>query len=134
MPDAIHQYQMAVGIKDDSAMETNLANGYAAINDLDDAVKAYRRAIELNPANPNPHCNLGITLMRQGKLDEAVKEFMTTIRVDPYGPNGRQGLYKALKAMGINPEEPDQPEVRGKYDFDLDEALRMLRSQPPAGQ
>ncbi len=39
---------------------------------LDEAVSAYRNAIELHPAFADAYNNLGVALRRQGKLDEAL--------------------------------------------------------------
>jgi tetratricopeptide (TPR) repeat protein len=134
MPDAIHQYQMAVGIKDDSAMETNLANAYEQVKDFDDAIKTYRHAIELNTQNASAHCNLGYALMQLGRVDDAIPEFMETIREDPRMPQGRGDLAQALKIKGINPEDPNAPAPGGKYSFDVNEALQLLRSGPMPDQ
>ena len=39
---------------------------------LDEAIAAYRKAIELDPKYARAHCNLGNALRKQGKLDEAI--------------------------------------------------------------
>jgi tetratricopeptide (TPR) repeat protein len=136
MDEAVHQYEIAVGIKDDSAMDTNLANAYEQVGRYDDAVKTYRHAIELNPTNASAHCNLGYALMQQGKIDEAIPEFMLTIQQDPGMPQGRADLTQALKMKGIDPNNPDPATLRGEYPFDAEKAVMMLHGgpQPPPGQ
>jgi tetratricopeptide (TPR) repeat protein len=135
MPHAIEQFRIAVGIKDDSAMETNLANAYEQTGQFDLAIDTYKKAINLATSlgtqNASAHCNLGYALMQEGKIDEAIPEFMETMKEDPGMPQGRTDLMQALRAKGIDPEAPDQPELRGKLNFDLDEALRLLKSGPP---
>jgi tetratricopeptide (TPR) repeat protein len=44
-------------------------------NQLDDAIQAYRRAIELKPDRGETHCNLGGVLQRQGKYSESLAEY-----------------------------------------------------------
>jgi len=94
--EAIKEYETAVQLHDDSAMDTNLANAYTVAKRYDDAIKTYRHAIELNPSNASAHCNLGYALMQQGKLDDAIEEFKTTIKIDPAMPQGKQDLQQAL--------------------------------------
>jgi hypothetical protein len=105
--EAIQQYEMAVKIKDDSAMETNLANVYEQVKRYDDAIKAYQHALTLNPKNPSAHCNLGWALMQQGKIDEAIIEFQKTIELDPDMPMAKSDLQKALEMK--NSQDPLRP-------------------------
>ena len=128
MDDAIHQYETAVGIKEDSAMETNLANAYAQAKRFDDAVRTYRKALVLKPDNASAHCNLGYMLMQQGRVDEAIKEFMQTIETDPRMPQGWGDFVQALRIRGIN---PDAPVLSGTYGFNINEAMELLKHRPP---
>ena len=128
MPDAINQYETAVNIKDDSAMETNLANAYEQVKRFDDAIRTYKHALDLNDGNASAHCNLGYALMQQGRVDEAIPQFMKTIELDPAMPQGRADLIQALKIKGIN---PDAPEVTGSYPFDANQALNLIRISTP---
>jgi tetratricopeptide (TPR) repeat protein len=125
MDEAIKQYEIAVAIKDDTAMRTNLANAYAQVKQYDKAIKNYLRAIELNDNNASAHCNLGFALMQEGKTDEAIPEFMRTIEVDPQMPQGRADLAQALRLKGIDPNAP-MPTGR-KESFDLQKALELLK-------
>ena len=131
MDDAIREYETAVGIKDDSAMRTNLANAYEQVGNFDKAVENYNHALAMNPDNASAHCNLGYALMRQGKVDEAIPEFMKTIEIDPHMPQGRTDLIQALKFKGVNFAAPD---LSGSYSFDLGKALELLQqTAPPPG-
>ena len=133
MQQAIREYQTAVGIKDDSAMETNLANAYEQVHDFPNAISTYQHALTLNPDNASAHCNLGYALMQQGRVDEAIPEFMNTIIMDPRMPQGPADLRQALRIKGIDPAAPPPP---GTYKFDVQKAIDLLRSepQPPPGQ
>ena len=50
---------------------------------LDEAVAAYRQAIQLEPTHALAHCNLGNALRKQGKLTEAVAAYHKAIRIKP---------------------------------------------------
>jgi len=94
--EAIKEDETAVKLKDDAAMDTNLANAYLEAKLYDDAIKTYRHAIELDPTNASAHCNLGYALMQHGEVDDAIKEFQETIKIDPNMPQGQQDLKQAL--------------------------------------
>ena len=128
MKDAIPQFETAVKIKDDSAMDTNLANAYEQVGEFDQAIDKYKHALELNPGNASAHCNLGYALMKMGRIDEAIPQFMTTIQLDPGMPQGRSDLIEALRAKGVNLDAPDMSKP---YSFDLQKAMDLLRSGPP---
>lgn len=103
--EAIEQFEAAVKIKDDSAIDVNLANAYEQVKRYDDAIKTYRHAIELNPNNPSAHCNLGYSLMQEGKVEEAIPEFRKTIELDPNMPEAKSDLEKALQMMQVKGEK-----------------------------
>lgn len=97
MDQAIEQYKLAVRIKDDSAMETNLANAYQQTGQTDLAIKAYNHAIELNPENASAYCNLGYVLMRKGQIDAAIAAFRRATQLDPQMPQAKSDLQRALE-------------------------------------
>jgi tetratricopeptide (TPR) repeat protein len=130
MKDAIEQYETATRIKDDSAMDTNLANAYEGVGRYDDAIRTYEHALQLSETNASAHCNLGYALMKTGHLDEAIGHFMRTIEIEPSMGPGRSDLAKALEMHGIDPNSPIQT---GTYPFDLQKALQLLRAGPPPG-
>ncbi len=51
--------------------------------DYKNALKVYRRAIELEPNNAKIHCNLGFLLWGLGELTEAIKEYELAIKYAP---------------------------------------------------
>ena len=51
--------------------------------DYVNALKVYRRAIELQPTNAKIHCNLGFLLWGLGNLTEAISEYELSIKYDP---------------------------------------------------
>jgi tetratricopeptide (TPR) repeat protein len=123
--EAIHEYETAVGIKDDSAMDTNLANAYEEMKRYPDAIKTYKHALDLNPQNASAWCNMGFALMQMGRIDDAIPCFMRTMELDPTMPQGRSDLARALQMKGI---DLANPVVTGSFSFDAQKALDMLRA------
>lgn len=57
-------------------IQLTLGVAYRGVNRLDDAEKAYRKALSLDPADPAPHFNLGVLIGDYRKdYDGAVNEF-----------------------------------------------------------
>ncbi len=67
---------------------------------LDEAIAAYRKAIELDPKYANAHINLGNALRNQGKLDEAIACFRKAIELDPKSAIAHNNLGLALRDQG----------------------------------
>src|SRR5262249_22072973 len=67
---------------------------------LDEAVAAYRKAVELDPKRALAHKNLGAALARQGKRDEAVAEYRKAIELDPKYAHAHNDLGAALAGQG----------------------------------
>ena len=60
-----------------------LGNSLRDSGKLDDAVKNYKRAIELNPNHSIAHNDLGVLLIHLGKKNEAINNFQKTINISP---------------------------------------------------
>jgi tetratricopeptide (TPR) repeat protein len=125
---AIEQYQIATGIKDDSSMDTNLANAYEEEKRFPEAIETYHHALKLSPDNASALCNLGYALMREGNVPEAIGCFIHTVKVAPEMPQGRADLADALHLEGI---DYTAPVLSGTYPFDAQTAVNLLRRFPP---
>lgn len=66
---------------------------------LDEAIRQYRRAIELNPRHAASHSNLGTALAQREELDEAIAEFREAVRLHPNDLTHRN-LGRALLEKG----------------------------------
>jgi len=91
---AIDCFQAAIAVRPDDAMMWNklgatLANG----NKSEQAVNAYRRALELNPGFIRSRYNLGISCINLGAHREAVEHFLTALNMQRSGrgPQGEVG-------------------------------------------
>lgn len=67
---------------------------------LDQAVAAYRRALEARPGYAEALCNLGVALRRQGKLDRAVAAYREALDIDPEMIEAWNKLSVALRQQG----------------------------------
>ncbi len=47
------------------------------------AIMAYKKALELDPNNPNVMTDLGVMYRRKGQPSEAIKAFDKAIKIDP---------------------------------------------------
>jgi tetratricopeptide (TPR) repeat protein len=67
-----------------AAYYNNLAEAYAKSGKIDDAVKNYNKASELDPARAGQYnFNIGAVLTNAGKVDDAITAFDKVIAADP---------------------------------------------------
>jgi tetratricopeptide (TPR) repeat protein len=67
-----------------AAYYNNLADAYNRSHKIDDAVAAYNKAIQLDPAGAGGYWfNIGAVLTNAGKVDEAIAAFDKVIAIDP---------------------------------------------------
>jgi superkiller protein 3 len=83
----------------------------AARGRLNEAIAAYRRAIQIDPNLAVAHNNLGIVLARQGRLQEAADAYREAIRLDPNLANAYNNLAEVLQDLG-QPQEADQAQAQ----------------------
>lgn len=77
-----------------------LAVDYHRRDMLDDAVRAYSRALSLDPANPDIYNNLGVALRAQGKLAAAVACYRRALSIRPKHAGTFANLGNALRDQG----------------------------------
>ena len=56
---------------------------YADVKNHDKAIENYQKSITLGDVYPNPHYNLGNTLMELGRVEEAEREYKRALEIDP---------------------------------------------------
>lgn len=64
-----------------------------------EALAQFQRAVELEPAEPGYHNDLGIALRRTGRPDLAVRAFRESLRLDPTVPGTRLSLAYACISL-----------------------------------
>ncbi len=58
------------------------------------AIQAFEQALELNPAAPNVHYNLGLVFVDRGETDLAVAAFRQALQTNPFDSDARYWLRK----------------------------------------
>ena len=78
----------------------NLGIGFADEGHLDEAMVAYRTAIDLAPMEPETHYNLAVALARASRDEEAATELVTALRLDPSFAAAHDNLGVLLARRG----------------------------------
>jgi tetratricopeptide (TPR) repeat protein len=68
------------------------------------AIRAFERALELDPAAPSVHYNLGLIFVDRSDLDLAAAAFQKAVEVNPFDRDARSWLHK-LEGRGEGGEE-----------------------------
>jgi tetratricopeptide (TPR) repeat protein len=68
----------------------------------DEAIEAYRRAVELDPDFADAHCNLGAVFYNRGERDDARRHFERCLRLDPSHVESHFNLANLLEEEGCN--------------------------------
>jgi tetratricopeptide (TPR) repeat protein len=110
------------------------------------AIKAYDKAIEINPRLAGAWNNKGLTLEDIGKYDEAIKILDKAIEINPRLPEAWYNKGKALKGMGryeeaikafdkaieINPQDADSWSNKGHALFRLGKYGEAIKASDKA--
>jgi tetratricopeptide (TPR) repeat protein len=84
---AVREFQRSVGLSpqsDNAVTAANyMANSYRQMGETDKAIKAYERAISLDPYNDETHITLGNFLYSEERYSEAESEYKEAIRLNP---------------------------------------------------
>ena len=81
-----------------------LANAYLDLDMLDNAVKEFGLAIQLDPGNALAHGNLANTLKKQGKMTDAIAEYEAAVKLEPTRADTRYNYALALSQTGRKDE------------------------------
>lgn len=73
-----------------------LGNAYFDINDADNAIANYSKALEIDPRNPDVRTDMGIMYRRKKDFDRAVAEFKRAAADSPQHVNSRYNLGVVL--------------------------------------
>lgn len=92
------------------------AVGLRADGHFPDAVRDLRRAVSLNPDNPNLHHELGTTFLMIGNWDSARVEMLETLRHDPNDADAHNALGFAYEKLGEIRPALDQYRIASRLD------------------
>ena len=86
----------------------NVAATLEEKDQYDEAIAAWRKALELDANDARAHRHLGAALAAGGKLSEAVQEFRRSIEIEPNAPTARENFGIALARLGRLDEAIEQ--------------------------
>jgi tetratricopeptide (TPR) repeat protein len=101
--DAVQLLQRAAPRLGLAAAWSDLGRGLNNLRRLQDAEAAFRRALELDPADAGLHDRLGHVLRSRNRIDEALEAFRKAAELDP-------GRVRAWRNLGATLLAADQPE------------------------
>lgn len=78
----------------------NLGVHYQALEQWENATRAYLRAIDLRQNTARPNFNLGVIYHNQGKLDQAIQRYQQALEYDPSFAGAHQALGEARFQQG----------------------------------
>jgi len=106
---ALEKQQRALGSSTSSIEWYNLGNGLFAMGDEENAKKAYRRALQLNPNHADAWNNLGALEGSVGNTQAALADYQRAAALgDPTGRSNYQRLQQAIAAAN-RPDPPIDP-------------------------
>src|SRR5262249_48052383 len=95
----------------------DLGRAYVGLNQHEDAVKAFRKQIELDPDHSQANYDLAVELQQQGKLQEAVEAYKRQVEITPSNKLAHKSLGLLLAEV--------------KQDTDAISELETAASIPP---
>jgi lipoprotein NlpI len=133
---------MMAGFKKDlAAIDAELAKGKPTVSlysrrgdanlflsNFDEAVKDYKKMVELDPAQDGPHWRLGIALYFAGDAENSAKQFEKYYAQDVTGTDRETGIWHMIARAGIDGvgsarlqmlryTRPDREPFNGLYDL-----------------
>lgn len=64
------------------------------------AMQEFKKAVKLDPSNPEGHIFLGFSLLDQKKIDQALQHFQRGVELDPRSTDAKIGLGRAYRMKG----------------------------------
>jgi predicted O-linked N-acetylglucosamine transferase (SPINDLY family) len=100
------------------------------LGQLDRAVAAARRTIELNPGFAYGYCNLGTSMKHLGRLDEAIAAYRRALEIDPQNALARSDL---VYAINFHPEHGPAEIFQEHLEWGRRQADPLTASSGPHG-
>jgi len=96
-----------------------LANELHSRGELDSAIAACQKSIEVNPYHPEVHCLLADMLAGQGRFEDAFKQYQAAMALDPSDAYARERTGGMLQNLGRRDQAIDQfiQAIRLKPDY-----------------
>lgn len=88
----------------------NIAIVYSKTHQIDQAIRFYKRALEIEPSLAGAHYGLAFLLVKRGDNEGAVKHLTTFLQTPPSGPDAQRWVAHAEKTLRELCDEPEPSE------------------------
>ena len=78
----------------------NLGNSYSDVGDIESALLAFERAVEINPALSESRANLGNIYLKKGQVTKAINEYQAALDINPNDAKTHNNLGNAYTQRG----------------------------------
>jgi len=78
----------------------NIGNGFAKQGNWDEAIRDYRRALQIAPGQQDIMNNLGLALAKEKRYADAITNFLAVVQLAPASANAHNNLASVLFAQG----------------------------------
>jgi tetratricopeptide (TPR) repeat protein len=78
----------------------NLGNSYSDVGDIESALLAFERAVEINPTLSESRANLGNIYLRKGQIEQAIGEYKAALDINPNDAKTHNNLGNAYTQRG----------------------------------
>jgi len=101
---AIKEFQRSIGLSPHSSYTQKgydyMVQSLLKLGRADDAIKAYRQAIKLDPTNDSYHVNLGNVYFSLGRYEESKSEYIKAVKIDSTSTLNWYSLGQAYMQTG----------------------------------
>ncbi len=119
----------------DAAAWSALGRASLALNELDEAVEAFERAVAIGVRDPTPYLNLGLLYASRGQLEPALQAFELGLERDPRNQSARFNQARVLLGLGRAREAVQELErLTAAAPEDWEAALALADARLVAGQ
>jgi len=78
----------------------NLGNSYSDVGDMESALLAFERAVEINPTLSESRANLGNIYLKKGQVAQAINEYQVALDINPNDAKTHNNLGNAYTQRG----------------------------------
>jgi tetratricopeptide (TPR) repeat protein/transglutaminase-like putative cysteine protease len=101
----------------------DLGRAYAGLGQHDDAIRAFRKQLEVDAFHKSANQDLAVELQQQGKFDDAIAAYRKQLEITPFNKSTHKGLGLLLAQLNQDADAtkeleaadgipPDDPEVK----------------------
>jgi tetratricopeptide (TPR) repeat protein len=97
---ALTSYRLALRDRpNDQRVLQNMAIAHSRLGQVDDAMRCYRKALELDPALAGAHYGLAFLLLKRGERAEAQEHLERFLAVAPQSPDAQRWVEHATSTL-----------------------------------